>query len=89
MDDITKIVESLEKSSLLINGARKTVKHKIKKQEGGFLPAIMGPTAASLIAPMAFSLIQPTPFSLINSISGKWQEGGFLPWKYWKKELEE
>ena len=35
--------------------------------------------AASLIAHMVSSLLQPIPFSLINSISGKWQEGGFLP----------
>ena len=78
MDDIIKIVESLEKSSLLIDDARKTLKHKIKKQEDGFLPPIMASIAASLIAPMASSLTQPAPFSLINSISGKWQEGGFL-----------
>ena len=78
MDDIIKIVESLEKSSLLIDDARKTLKHKIKKQEDGFLPSIMASIAASLIAPMASSLTQPVPFSLINSISGKWQEGGFL-----------
>ena len=31
MNDITKIVESLEKSGLLIDGANETVKHEIKK----------------------------------------------------------
>ena len=41
-----------------------------KKQEGGFLPAMMAPMAASLIAPMAFSLIQPIA---IDSITGKGQ----------------
>ena len=44
-----------------------------KKQEGGFLPAMMAPMAASLIAPMAFSLIQPIASSFINSITGKGQ----------------
>ena len=39
-DDIDKIVESPQKSDLLINGASKIVKHKIKKPEGGFLGAI-------------------------------------------------
>ena len=59
-DDIIKIVKSLEKSGLLIDGARKIVKHAIKKkQECGFLPAVMAPMAASLIAPMASSLMQP------------------------------
>ena len=31
MDDIIKIIESLEKSGLLIDGASETVKHGIKK----------------------------------------------------------
>ena len=56
--DIIKIVESLGKSGLLIDGASKTVKHEIKKQEGEFLPAIMAPMTASLIALMASSLMQ-------------------------------
>ena len=33
---IIKIIESLEKSVLLIDGVTETVKQKIKKQEGGF-----------------------------------------------------
>ena len=32
MDDITEIVKPLGKSSLLIDGAIETLKHKIKKQ---------------------------------------------------------
>ena len=32
-----------------------------------------------MIAPMASSLIQPISSSLINHITGKGQEGGFLP----------
>ena len=79
MDDIIKIVESLEKSRLLIDGANETVKHEIKKQEGRFLPAMMAPMAASLIAPMVSSLIQPIAFSLINIITGKEQKGWFRP----------
>ena len=78
IDDIIRIVESLEKPGLLIDGASKTVKHGIKKQEGGFLPALMAPMAASLIALMASSLMQPIASSLINSTTGKGQEGGFL-----------
>ena len=54
VNDIIKIVDSLEKSGLLIDGASETVKHEIKKQEGGFLPAMMAPMAVSLIAPMFF-----------------------------------
>ena len=64
MDDIIKIIESPEKSGLLIDGGTETVKHEIKKQESGFLGVMMAPMAASLIAPVASSLI--------NAISGKW-----------------
>ena len=77
MDDIIKIVESLEKSSLLTDGATETVKHEIKK--GGFFWAIIPPITASLIAPMASSLIQLVASLLINAVTGKGQEGGFLP----------
>ena len=49
MDDIIKIVESSEKSGLLIDGATKTV-----KKEGGFFGIMMTSMAASLIAPMTF-----------------------------------
>ena len=71
MDDTIKVVESLEKSGLLIDGATETVKHEIEKQNGGFLDAMMVRMAASLIAPIASSLIQPLASSLINAISGK------------------
>ena len=55
MDDIIKIVESLEKSGVLVKQKKK---HEIKKkQEGGFLPGMMTPMPASLIAPTATSLI--------------------------------
>ena len=86
MDDIIKIVKSLEKSGLLIDGATETVKHQIRKQEDGFPWAMMAPMVASLIAPMASSLIQPVASSLINARTGKGvrtaekgQEGGILP----------
>ena len=48
--DIIKIVESLEKLSLLIDGAYETVRHT-KKQEDESLPALMVPVTSSKIAP--------------------------------------
>ena len=48
MDDIIKIVKSLEDSGLLIEGATETAKYEIKKQEGAFPGARMAPMAASL-----------------------------------------
>ena len=37
MYDIIKIIKSLEDSGVLIDRVAGTVKHEIKKQEGGFL----------------------------------------------------
>ena len=37
MDDITKIIESLENSGLLIDGTSETVKHQIKNKKVDFL----------------------------------------------------
>ena len=39
MNDIIKIIKSLEDSNVLIDGVIGTVKHEIKKQKGGFVPA--------------------------------------------------
>ena len=57
MDNFIKIAEQLDNSCLLFDGA--TVKKEIKRQEGGFLGAMMAPVAALLIAPMVSSLINP------------------------------
>ena len=49
MNDIIKITKSLEDSNVLIDGITETVKHKIKKQPGGFLPALLASLTASLV----------------------------------------
>ena len=49
MNDIKKIIKSLEDSGVLIDGFTKIVKHEIKKQEGAFLSALLVPLAASLV----------------------------------------
>ena len=81
IDNIIKTVESLKKSSLLIGGwCYWNSKTWNKKQESGFLPAVMAPMAASLIAPVASSLIQPVVSSLINvGKSVTRASGEFLP----------
>ena len=50
-----------------------------KIEEGGFLGAMMVPMVASLIAPIASLLMQPVASSLTYTITGKRQDGGFLP----------
>ena len=37
MEDIIKIVKSLEDSGLLLKGVHETVQHEVKEQKGGFL----------------------------------------------------
>ena len=50
LNDIMKIVKSLEESGLLIKGVKlKTTKNKAKKQKGGFLGMLLGILAASLL----------------------------------------
>ena len=44
MNDIVKIIKSLEDSGVLIDGV--TEQHEIKKQEGGFLGALLASLAA-------------------------------------------
>ena len=49
MEDLIRIVKSLEDSGLLINGVTETVKHEIKEQKGGFLSTLLGALGASLL----------------------------------------
>ena len=49
MNDIIKIIKSLEKSGLLIKGVSKTIKNEAKEQKGGFLGILLGILGASLL----------------------------------------
>ena len=49
MDDILKIVKSLENSVVLLKGASKTIQHEAKEQRGGFLSMLLGTLGASLL----------------------------------------
>ena len=49
MDDILKIVKSLEDSGVLLKGVRETIQHERKKQRGGFLSMLLGTIGASLL----------------------------------------
>ena len=50
MNDIMKIVKSLEESGLLIKGVSETIKNEAKEQKGGFLGMLLGTLGASLLA---------------------------------------
>ena len=49
INDIVKIVKSLEESGLLIKGVSETIKNGEKEQKGGFLRMFLGTLAASLL----------------------------------------
>ena len=49
MDDILKIVQSLENSGVLLKGVSETTQHETKKQRGGFLSMLFGTLGASLL----------------------------------------
>ena len=47
MNDLMKIVQSLEDSNILLKGVTKTIENEIKKQKGGFLSMPLGILGAS------------------------------------------
>ena len=57
-NDIIKIIKSLEDSGVLLDRVTETVKHEIKKQEYGFLGALLAPIAASLVQTVISSVVK-------------------------------
>ena len=49
MNDIMKIVKSLEESGLLIKEVSETIKNEAKEQKGGFLGMLLGTSGVSLL----------------------------------------
>ena len=49
MDDILKIVKSLEDSNVLLKGVSETIQHEAKEQRGGFLCMLLSTLGASLL----------------------------------------
>ena len=58
MNDIIKIIISLEDSGLLIDEVTEKLKHKIKKQEGGLLGTLLAHLAASLVQPVVSPVVK-------------------------------
>ena len=52
MEDIIKMVKSLEDSGLLLKGVSGTIQNEAKEQKGGFLSMLLGTFGASLLANM-------------------------------------
>ena len=49
MNDILKIVKSLEDSDVLLKGVSETIQHEAKEQRGGFLSMLLGTLGAYLL----------------------------------------
>ena len=49
INDIMKIVKSLEKSRLLIKGVKETIKSESKEQKSGFISLLLATLYASLL----------------------------------------
>ena len=47
MNDIMKIIQTLEDSDILLKGVTKTIKNETKEQKGGFLSMLLGTLGAS------------------------------------------
>ena len=52
MQDLLKIVKSLEDSALLLDGVTETVKNEVKEQKDDFLSMLLGTLGASLLGNM-------------------------------------
>ena len=52
MEDIMKIVKSLQDSGLLLKGVSETIQNEAKGQKGGFLSVLLGTLGASLLGNM-------------------------------------
>ena len=49
MEDLIKVVKSLEDSGLFLNGVTESVKNEVKEQPGGFLSMLLGTLGAGLL----------------------------------------
>ena len=49
MNDIMKIIQSLEDSNILLKGVTKTVNNETKEQKGGVLSMLLGTLGATLL----------------------------------------
>ena len=58
MNDIIKIIKSLEDSRVLIDEVTDAVKHEVIKQEGWFLRALLTTLAAFIVQPLISSVVK-------------------------------
>ena len=52
MQNVLKILKSLEDSGILLDGLTEKVKNEVQEQKGGFLSMLLGTLASSLLTDM-------------------------------------
>ena len=58
IEDIIKLVKSLEDSGLLFKGVTETVQNEVKEQKRGFLSALLGTLGAILLGDLVIGNIK-------------------------------
>ena len=58
VNDIIKVIKSVQNSGVLIDGVTETGKQESKKQEGGFLGVLSQSLAASVVQPVISSMVK-------------------------------
>ena len=56
MQDLLKIIKSLENSGLLLEGITEIVKNEAKEQKGGFLSTLISVLGSTLLSSMLFGI---------------------------------
>ena len=54
MQDLLKIIKSLEDSGILLKGVSETIRNEAKEQRAAFLSILLGTLGASLLGDMLF-----------------------------------
>ena len=69
MNDVMKIVKSLEESCLLIKGVSETIKNQAKEQKEGFISMLLCTSGASLLGNLLTGNEAIAPHNAASSFS--------------------
>ena len=77
MDDIIRIIRSLEDLAVLIDEVNETEKHEIKKEEGGFPGALLASLADSIVKPVISLVVTGINVRKIREVGGGFMNKDF------------
>ena len=78
MNDLIKIIKSLEDSGVLNDGITETVKHEINRQESVLLGTLLAPLATSLVEPVISSVVKGISRSGVRKAGRGYMDKCFL-----------